>query len=1134
MRIPDKVDRPVPAALERPASPAETPANAGKIGEAGTNEAAAGLDPGAANVAGQAGVEATRLAFASNDDFKSGGPLAATMAQKASEPTSDADLEAVSAEVAQLIEQMGEKPSDVRVAGKFELNRPEIEKPVDTSALPAEWMFETANRLGDRGLIVDDAVADALTAKVEQATIDRLISTLPPPTQAAVAKLTEQVQTRFAEFLPASVAKALRHAKLTGTEAKAEPGAARTAGKDASKRMTDEVDEGVRFGLGPVSLPGPDVLAFEKSLGSTFGSLPVGDGDIDSLVQIVMMECGRDATDDLRSMINEVKANNAQKKAVREHVVALKKQQAEMQKRLRHEYDVRCASDDKNLHIEPSITSFEDYCASQQLAVKRGDPNAVDENGLPVGGLALDVSANVVYYPQKGPEIFDGNGNKIPAQLVLEARRLKVAPEALADLKAMWSKDASLRKHVSFEAFLLSPKASGGLGLTLPATASQDGIVNAFITDWKTKNSDVDLSNVSGDSGGNAVINISEQQRAALREYFNAANPGAGNEAFESWLTTSAPAGPGLSPGMSNATAAVNAFFNAAKDGGNVDKDPFAGLTLSTGPNVEADIVRIGLSLLKDPVLTAKLNDALAKYVNDMMALGAAKAWANDWVGEQETQMKASRDALTTAINAFGDDKDFAKNYVNALLVNGHKMLERSKTDAGIGNPFRSSSVICKGLCGSNNDCCVDCKGKTHWIWGPSEANVYDPLLLADTTTFFSKVDCEAKYAANKAKNAAAAKAKQYADSPPPGPPAGAGTNNDGRITSSLSADELEALEASYYPSVGKTQTEILRELMTSPPSGTAAYSETEKTLHKAIVEARGRLNPEDASRLDDLILDVNTQIAEDTVHNTKSFNHTKTDAKSQLAAKLRVIEQTQGPAARAKAEAYVQLQLAEIARDLGAAGLNPSQPNGIFRTGEAFLNTHPSPTQPYTHTNHISPWGHHQTAPQWSTEDQNKWRDGLTGFLTNDLHVNTARQPDEKTGAQVKALIDAEKKKTPAGGSTNNNTNNNGGNNNGGRQGTGTPPSPAVSAAIAQLVAAEERDKPPVYSDLRQISMGELKAVIDEWEGKKDTLGDITNELAMKLQLYQDRRAKIFDMLSNMMKKASETRGNIVANLKG
>jgi hypothetical protein len=60
-----------------------------------------------------------------------------------------------------------------------------------------------------------------------------------------------------------------------------------------------------------------------------------------------------------------------------------------------------------------------------------------------------------------------------------------------------------------------------------------------------------------------------------------------------------------------------------------------------------------------------------------------------------------------------------------------------------------------------------------------------------------------------------------------------------------------------------------------------------------------------------------------------------------------------------------------------------------------------------------------------------------------------------------------------------------------------------------------------------------QLDCIVDELQGKLDGLSDLSELDAMKLQMLMDRRSKFLEMLSNMMKKISETQAAIVGNLK-
>lgn len=59
------------------------------------------------------------------------------------------------------------------------------------------------------------------------------------------------------------------------------------------------------------------------------------------------------------------------------------------------------------------------------------------------------------------------------------------------------------------------------------------------------------------------------------------------------------------------------------------------------------------------------------------------------------------------------------------------------------------------------------------------------------------------------------------------------------------------------------------------------------------------------------------------------------------------------------------------------------------------------------------------------------------------------------------------------------------------------------------------------------------VKADLAALEAIKDSLGDLSEEMSLLLQMYQDRMAKAFEMLSNMMKKSSETSSQIISNMK-
>jgi putative addiction module CopG family antidote len=60
-----------------------------------------------------------------------------------------------------------------------------------------------------------------------------------------------------------------------------------------------------------------------------------------------------------------------------------------------------------------------------------------------------------------------------------------------------------------------------------------------------------------------------------------------------------------------------------------------------------------------------------------------------------------------------------------------------------------------------------------------------------------------------------------------------------------------------------------------------------------------------------------------------------------------------------------------------------------------------------------------------------------------------------------------------------------------------------------------------------------QLDCIVDEVQGKLDSLSDLSELDAMKLQMLMDRRSKFIETLANIMKKVSETQAALVGNLK-
>ena len=61
----------------------------------------------------------------------------------------------------------------------------------------------------------------------------------------------------------------------------------------------------------------------------------------------------------------------------------------------------------------------------------------------------------------------------------------------------------------------------------------------------------------------------------------------------------------------------------------------------------------------------------------------------------------------------------------------------------------------------------------------------------------------------------------------------------------------------------------------------------------------------------------------------------------------------------------------------------------------------------------------------------------------------------------------------------------------------------------------------------------GQIQAVLDDLDGRLDSLSDLGEMESLRLQMIMDRRSKSLETLSNVMKKLSETASSITQNLK-
>lgn len=88
------------------------------------------------------------------------------------------------------------------------------------------------------------------------------------------------------------------------------------------------------------------------------------------------------------------------------------------------------------------------------------------------------------------------------------------------------------------------------------------------------------------------------------------------------------------------------------------------------------------------------------------------------------------------------------------------------------------------------------------------------------------------------------------------------------------------------------------------------------------------------------------------------------------------------------------------------------------------------------------------------------------------------------------------------------------------------TPGCRALVGDLAQLL-------PGSVKKGRSLTYGDLNRFAGDLERKKDSLDEIGEDVSTKIRMQQNRRSKLEEMLSEMMKKSSDTDASLVANLK-
>ena len=86
---------------------------------------------------------------------------------------------------------------------------------------------------------------------------------------------------------------------------------------------------------------------------------------------------------------------------------------------------------------------------------------------------------------------------------------------------------------------------------------------------------------------------------------------------------------------------------------------------------------------------------------------------------------------------------------------------------------------------------------------------------------------------------------------------------------------------------------------------------------------------------------------------------------------------------------------------------------------------------------------------------------------------------------------------------------------------------------AILDEVRDLNRRKQRLRELLDKLRKSEVDAAVDAMKDELDSLSELSEEEALRLQLAMDRLAKLESTISNILKKFSDTAASIIANLK-
>ncbi|MCC6808186.1 MAG: hypothetical protein IT381_12245 [Deltaproteobacteria bacterium] len=852
--------------------------------------------------------------------------------------------------------------------------------------------------------------------------------------------------------------------------------------------------------LDPITVPGPEVIAFEKAIGGDIFAL--AGADVEMLCQIMMMELARDAEVDLRETLNDMKKINDEKAQMREHIAAAKEQATAMKSALRSEYDRRCAlpKGPPGDHIDASVTSFDDYCASQKLSLLGGSLAPDGDSVVPTPPPEFGISPNTTRYPQATEAQETWNGYTVTDQDRAVADRLGIDATQATALRRTWDNDPKLQAKFSgsFEEWIVRSQDEGGVGLTVGGTESQKAAVTLYLARHDPA--------VVTDAAA-SKYSLSQEQMTTLYQHYTAnlseAERQAAGGTFDTWLANEL----GMRPGMQrHNTTQMNQYL--------------------AGFETDADMQR--------------MMDVYGVAPHDLHAL-------HDVYNTLDDKPATFEEFLTSAVglsesNVGGNDGRVG-TYFYQLAVQASTPAAAAAAPTGPPEYTERDAALF-------DQCCDAAQGHV-----PTDSNTYSPeeQYILDTIAAIEE-SVPAAVKAQMEEILSAVLRSLFAST------AGGGGDKGAQqqpvidfLTKLVDAQDANGMITALNEFAANGQFanfssgaefanachNLASQLRGSPElfddvhewfRGRTIICQNDLVYGETYYQPRGNEN----SWMSDRVLhSAQGSGARNHVlyasysegwHLSQSNFTTARSALDSVFANLRGAERERGPSEPEEAppapplsdrekdairEIAVRRREAGLLEDLMASGTAPPPPDAETLNrplNEDDLDRMQELERQLGGAIFAAIFGSEEAiamlqgdSPQMREFWELKYR------RAHELGVET--QTPEDSGDTF------------------------------GRDGRGglSDLSAEQRAAMEALRTAPQTniDQPSQVGGLREMSLEELNAYIDEWKDKKESKAELGEEISLKIQMQQDRRAKAFTTLSNLLKKWSDTSGAIIANMK-